>query len=90
MRCDILPTYLHSDHLGSPLAATDATGAVLWREAFTPFGESRQNPAANDNNEHFKGHIADTNSGIEYVSTRTRTAKLRSTFAAFAGYARAL
>ena len=43
---------------------------MLWREDFTPFGESRQNPAANDNNEHFTGHIADTHSGIVYMQAR--------------------
>jgi hypothetical protein len=25
-------SYLHADHLGSPAAATDGTGAKLWRE----------------------------------------------------------
>jgi len=33
--------YLHGDHLGSVSAATSATGAVLSRQAFTPWGELR-------------------------------------------------
>jgi len=31
-------TYLTTDHLGTPLLATDATGAELWNAAFEPFG----------------------------------------------------
>jgi len=33
--------YLHGDHLGSVSAATSATGAILSRQAFTPWGELR-------------------------------------------------
>jgi YD repeat-containing protein len=31
--------YLHTDHLGTPLLATDASGALIWKGPFTPFGE---------------------------------------------------
>ncbi|MBI4208132.1 MAG: hypothetical protein HY538_00295 [Deltaproteobacteria bacterium] len=31
--------YVHSDHLGSASAATDASGAVIQIETYTPFGE---------------------------------------------------
>jgi len=31
-------TYLTTDHLGTPLLATDETGAELWKAAFEPFG----------------------------------------------------
>jgi RHS repeat-associated protein len=33
--------YLHGDHLGGVSAATSSTGAVLSRQAFTPWGELR-------------------------------------------------
>jgi len=33
--------YLHGDHLGSVSAATSSTGAILSRQAFTPWGELR-------------------------------------------------
>ena len=33
--------YLHGDHLGSVSAATSGTGAILSRQAFTPWGELR-------------------------------------------------
>jgi RHS repeat-associated protein len=41
--------FIHPDVKGSPLMATDATGAVLWREDYSAFGVRRKNEArAND------------------------------------------
>ncbi|MGH8222069.1 MAG: ribbon-helix-helix protein, CopG family [Woeseiaceae bacterium] len=31
-----LTSACYSDHLGSPIAATDASGAIKWRESYTP------------------------------------------------------
>ncbi|WP_339782510.1 RHS repeat-associated core domain-containing protein [uncultured Marinobacter sp.] len=31
-------TYYHSDQLGSPIAATDSTGTVVWQQAYDPWG----------------------------------------------------
>ena len=39
-------TYYHNDALGSPIAATDAAGALLWRETYRPYGERLDDPAA--------------------------------------------
>ncbi len=63
-------SYLHQNHLGSPVAATDTGGNVLWREDYTPFGEERQDPAANDNDENFTGHIRDEATGLLYAQAR--------------------
>lgn len=63
-------TYTHGDHLGSPAAATNAAGALLWREDYTPFGEARQQPAANDDAESFTGHITDSDTGVVYMQAR--------------------
>ncbi len=63
-------SYLHQNHLGSPVAATDTGGTVLWREHWTPFGEERQDPAANDNDENFTGHIRDEATGLLYMQAR--------------------
>jgi hypothetical protein len=41
-------TYLHKDHMGSASSGTSQWGGVLWREEYTPFGETILNPAAND------------------------------------------
>lgn len=32
-------TYLHTDALGSPIAASDANGQLLWKEDYHPYGE---------------------------------------------------
>ena len=64
------PTYMHPDHLGSAQAGTDHTGAVKWREQYTPFGEQIQNPAANDNLDGFTGHIKDKATGLNYMQAR--------------------
>lgn len=68
------PSYVasfpHQDHLGSPVAATDSAGAILWREDFTPYGEKRQNPDGNKDNEGFTGHIDDAASGLTYMQAR--------------------
>ncbi|MEO1241216.1 MAG: RHS repeat-associated core domain-containing protein [Pseudomonadota bacterium] len=58
------------NHLGSPALATTTGGAVDWREDYTPYGEERQNPAANDNDENFTGHIRDDATGLLYVQAR--------------------
>jgi len=63
-------SYLHPDHLGSPVASTDAAGAVSWREDYTPYGEERQDPSANDNDESFTGHIKDDATGLTYMQAR--------------------
>jgi hypothetical protein len=36
-------TYLHTDIAGSPRAATDANGNVIWRETYRPYGERTRN-----------------------------------------------
>ena len=41
-------TYLHNDHLGTPIMGTDAAGNQLWREEYTPFAEKYTSNAAND------------------------------------------
>ena len=41
-------TYLHNDHLGTPIMGTDAAGNELWREEYTPFAEKYTSNAAND------------------------------------------
>ncbi len=42
-------TFFHNDALGSPVAATDQAGNVIWRESYRPFGSQvRQFPVDND------------------------------------------
>ncbi len=62
--------YTALDHLGSPVAATAANGALLWRESYNPFGEHRISPAANDNKPGFTGHVDDAATGLTYMQAR--------------------
>ena len=59
-----VPTYLHNDHLGSAQTGTNAAGNVIWREKYTPFGSSMNNPAANNDQAGFTGHIKDSATGL--------------------------
>ncbi|MGE4033026.1 MAG: RHS repeat-associated core domain-containing protein [Parvularculaceae bacterium] len=64
-------TYLLTDHLGSPVAGADASGGVLWRESYTPFGVMRLQPAANAANIGFAGHPYDSSTGeLTYMQAR--------------------
>jgi len=69
--------YLHTDHLGTPRAATDATKAVVWRWEGEPFGDT----AANEDPDgdlidvtvplRFPGQYADEELGLYYNYFRT-------------------
>lgn len=62
--------YEHSDHLGSPVATTSQTGAIISRERYTPFGETLDNPEILDNQGGFTGHIKDKATGLNYMQAR--------------------
>jgi RHS repeat-associated protein len=64
-------TYYHNDHAGSPLAATDSSGYVLWREEYSPYGERvMRDPLAGANHLWFTGHSHDEDSGLTYAGAR--------------------
>jgi len=60
--------YLHTDGLGSPVAATDAAGNRLRYDAYEPYG-LRLN-RANDNRPGFTGHVMDAGTGLTYMQQR--------------------
>jgi RHS repeat-associated protein len=64
------PGYTHADHLGSPVAATNGSGAVSWRETYTPYGEALQRPAGNANQPGYTGHVQDAATGLTYMQAR--------------------
>jgi len=64
------PNYIHSDHLGTPVAATRSTGTIRWTERFTPFGESTGTPSLNFNQRGFTGHMRDRATGLTYMQAR--------------------
>jgi RHS repeat-associated protein len=48
----------------------DAEPPTKWREKYTPYGSSMNNPAANDNQAGFTGHIKDSTTGLTYMQAR--------------------
>ncbi|PWK51810.1 RHS repeat domain-containing protein [Pleionea mediterranea] len=62
-------TFIHTDHLGSPIMATDEEGQVKWREEYQPFGKQLTN-ADNNNNVGFTGHKDDKSLGLSYMQAR--------------------
>ena len=64
-------TYLHNDASGSPVAATDAAGNVIWREGYRAYGErTRNETAARSNRQFFHGKAFDADSGLSYFGAR--------------------
>ncbi len=63
-------TFLLTDHLGSATGGANASGVVQWRERYRPFGDIKDEPAANINNTGFTGHVLDLRSGLVYMQAR--------------------
>ncbi|WP_010465571.1 RHS repeat domain-containing protein [Acidovorax radicis] len=64
-------TFFHNDILGSPAIATDADGAVVWKENYLPYGHRLQAPAAGANNKlWFAGKPYDQTNWITYMGAR--------------------
>lgn len=65
-------TYYHLDAVGSPVAATDESGAVVWRDHYRPYGD-RQNKdklVNQTNSRWFTGHAEDKETGLSYMGAR--------------------
>ncbi|MGG2100494.1 RHS repeat-associated core domain-containing protein [Stenotrophomonas sp. NRRL B-14846] len=61
-------TYIHTDALGSPVAETDASGNVIKRYAYEPYGavvggEVTDGPG-------YTGHVSDAATGLSYMQQR--------------------
>lgn len=66
-------TYLHSNPMGSVVAATDETGKQIWVKRYTPYGiESEAGGTVNDSgaNYGFATHETDKESGLVYMKAR--------------------
>ena len=62
--------YYHTDHLGSPLAMTDASKNVVWRRDYKPFGEEINLGGAAANTHKFTGKEFDAGTGLYYYGAR--------------------
>ncbi|NRA60658.1 MAG: RHS domain-containing protein [Psychrobium sp.] len=64
-------TYMHTDALGSPVAATDESGNILWREHYSPFGAKLDNSDKSKGNDvGYTGHQFDNDTGLVYMQAR--------------------
>ncbi len=63
-------TYYHNDALGSPVAATDASGTLLWRESYAPYGERLTQEAGNRDTVWYTGKQEEATFGINYFGAR--------------------
>jgi RHS repeat-associated protein len=57
--------FIHTNHLGTPEAVTDASGHVVWRGNHTPFGEARPSGSLTFNLR-FPGQYFDRETGLHY------------------------
>ncbi len=63
--------YFHNDISGSPMVATDASGAVLWKENYRPYGERLNNQASGTAAQTgFTGKPFDAATGLSYMGAR--------------------
>jgi RHS repeat-associated protein len=58
--------YVISDHLGTPQQIVDATGTVVWKAAFLPFGKAQILTETITNNIRFPGQYFDAETGLHY------------------------
>jgi RHS repeat-associated protein len=60
-------TYIHTDGLGSPVARTDASGNVISRTRYEPYGYVASGAAPTIG---FTGHVNDGDTGLTYMQQR--------------------
>ena len=64
-------TYFHNDLLGSPAAATNESGTVIWREAYSGYGERIKNEANSAPNKvWYTSRHQDADTGLVYMGAR--------------------
>lgn len=64
-------TYFHNDIAGTPVAATDTSGNIVWRENYRPYGARLNNqPASSNNKLWFTGKPFDPATGLSYMGAR--------------------
>src|SRR2546421_304812 len=57
-------TYYHNDVIGSPIAATDASGNVVWKEGYAPYGQRLKVQDGGSNEIWFHGKPSDSETGL--------------------------
>jgi len=89
--------YIHTDALGSPVAITDASGNVIERTVYEPYGAVANRPLKDGPG--YTGHVTDSGTGLSYMQQRYYDVEtgaflsadpIASSVAAFGRYAYAL
>jgi RHS repeat-associated protein len=62
--------YYHNDALGSPIAATNAAGQVVWREQYEPYGKRLMNEPKSRNQLWYTGKPEEETLGLSYFGAR--------------------
>jgi RHS repeat-associated protein len=62
--------YIHANHLGAPVAMTDAGRAVVWRAEYDPFGRATVTSAGPTLNLRLPGQYFDAETGLHYNMAR--------------------
>ncbi len=60
--------YYHTDALGTPVAITDASGAVIQRSEYEPYGKLLNRPL--EDGPGYTGHVTDTSTSLVYMQQR--------------------
>ena len=63
-------TYYIHDHLGSPIAAEDENGVLLWQERYTAYGETERNENPDEKAQAFTGKREYADLGLSYFGAR--------------------
>ena len=65
-------TYFHNDATGTPVAASNEAGEVIWRKVFRPFGSELDDGGAiaRDNTIGYTGHRFDSDLDLVYAGAR--------------------
>ena len=66
--------YIHTDALGSPVAITDATGNVIERTVYEPYGAVVNRPLKDGPG--YTGHVTDSGTGLSYMQQRYYDAEI--------------
>lgn len=58
--------YVHTDHLGAPLALTDSSGTVQWKGAYDPYGNVTVEVSTLEQTQRFPGQRYNKETGLHY------------------------
>jgi RHS repeat-associated protein len=62
--------WLHDDHIGTPMVATNASQAVVWKASYLPFGETIATSGTATVNLRFAGQYYDAETGFNHNGLR--------------------